>query len=107
MSDNHKCYTGAQPANAKHLSCLRLSDLATCRPQEGLFGLREWLDEGYYPEGWVGPPDGLGLAPFKRRNSASANAGGGGGGGTSPSKASRTGVRSRMLMQARLHDRLQ
>ncbi|PNW77556.1 hypothetical protein CHLRE_10g441800v5 [Chlamydomonas reinhardtii] len=64
------------------------------RPQEGLFGLREWLDEGYYPEGWVGPPDGLGLAPFKRRNSASANAGGGGGGGTSPSKASRTGVRT-------------
>ncbi|KAG2432852.1 hypothetical protein HXX76_008585 [Chlamydomonas incerta] len=62
------------------------------RPQEGLFGLREWLDEGYYPEGWVGPPDGLGLAPFKRRNSASAHAGGSG--GTSPSKASRTGVRT-------------
>ncbi|KAG2448873.1 hypothetical protein HYH02_006222 [Chlamydomonas schloesseri] len=62
------------------------------RPQEGLFGLREWLDEGYYPEGWVGPPDGLGLAPFKRRNSASAHAGGSG--GSSPSKASRTGVRT-------------
>lgn len=23
-----------------------------CRPQEGLFGLKEWLDEGFYPEGF-------------------------------------------------------
>jgi hypothetical protein len=40
------------------------------RPQEGLFGLREWLDEGFYPEGWVGPLDGLGpsrrTAPFRK-----------------------------------------
>ncbi|KXZ47081.1 hypothetical protein GPECTOR_38g318 [Gonium pectorale] len=59
------------------------------RPQEGLFGLREWLDEGYYPEGWVGPPDGLGLAPFKRRNAVA-------GGGTSPSgtKPGRSGART-------------
>ncbi|GIL71918.1 hypothetical protein Vretimale_607 [Volvox reticuliferus] len=46
------------------------------RPQEGLFGLREWLEEGYYPEGWVGPPDGLGLAPFKRRNNTGSHQGG-------------------------------
>lgn len=46
---------------------------SSCRPQEGLFGLREWIEEGYFPEGWVGPPDGLGLAPFKRRNSGGNN----------------------------------
>ncbi|GAX82406.1 hypothetical protein CEUSTIGMA_g9834.t1 [Chlamydomonas eustigma] len=40
------------------------------RPQEGLFGLREWIEEGFFPEGWVGPMDGLGLAPFKKRNSS-------------------------------------
>ncbi len=43
-----------------------------CRPQEGLFGLREWMEEGFYPEGWEGPPDGLGLAPFKRRGTPNA-----------------------------------
>lgn len=32
-----------------------------------MFGLRQWIEEGFYPEGWVGPQDGLGLAPFKRR----------------------------------------
>jgi len=37
------------------------------RPQEGLFGLREWIDEGFFPEGWEGPADGLGVAPFKKR----------------------------------------
>jgi hypothetical protein len=40
-----------------------------CRPQEGLFGLREWIAEGFFPEGWVGPMDGLGVAPFKKRSS--------------------------------------
>ncbi|GFR40076.1 hypothetical protein Agub_g620 [Astrephomene gubernaculifera] len=63
------------------------------RPQEGLFGLREWLEEGYYPEGWVGPPDGLGLAPFKRRNTVGAQQGSGGG-ASSVGKASRQGVRT-------------
>ncbi|PNH07989.1 hypothetical protein TSOC_005511 [Tetrabaena socialis] len=62
------------------------------RPQEGLFGLREWLEEGYYPEGWVGPPDGLGLAPFKRRNSASTHQGGGAGGVATPAKGKSTGA---------------
>lgn len=50
----------------------------SCRPQEGLFGLREWIGEGFYPEGWSGPSDGLGVAPFKKR-------GGGGGRGVSGS----------------------
>ncbi|KAG2501133.1 hypothetical protein HYH03_000951 [Edaphochlamys debaryana] len=63
------------------------------RPQEGLFGLREWLDEGYYPEGWVGPPDGLGLAPFKRRSSAATPHSGGSGGGTA-GKGAKPGVRT-------------
>ncbi len=44
--------------------------LFVCRPQEGLFGLREWIEEGFFPDGWVGPIDGLGLAPFKKRNSS-------------------------------------
>ena len=46
---------------------------ARCRPQEGLFGLREWIDEGFFPEGWEGPPDGLGVAPFKKRANASSS----------------------------------
>ncbi|EFJ52489.1 hypothetical protein VOLCADRAFT_115965 [Volvox carteri f. nagariensis] len=63
------------------------------RPQEGLFGLREWLEERYYPEGWVGPPDGLGLAPFKRRNNTGAHQGGPSA-AASASKAGRQGVRT-------------
>jgi hypothetical protein len=49
-----------------HASChagLRL----TCRPQEGLFGLREWIAEGFFPEGWSVPEDSEGVAPYKRR----------------------------------------
>ncbi|GLC41229.1 hypothetical protein PLESTB_001524600 [Pleodorina starrii] len=64
------------------------------RPQEGLFGLREWLEEGYYPEGWVGPPDGLGLAPFKRRNNTGTAHPGSTPAPASAAKAGRQGVRT-------------
>ncbi len=83
-----------------HILC---SSCYLCRPQEGLFGLREWIEEGYYPDGWVGPPDGLGLAPFKRRNNTPHQGGGGGGGsggsgskGGRPSSAPATAVSSAM-----------
>ncbi|GBF98412.1 hypothetical protein Rsub_10477 [Raphidocelis subcapitata] len=34
------------------------ADSLFTRPQEGLFGLREWIHEGFFPEGWCagGPP---------------------------------------------------
>lgn len=38
------------------------------RPQEGLFGLRVWIEEGFFPDGWGGSSGGV--APFKKRNVA-------------------------------------
>eukprot|EP00798_Chlamydomonas_sp_ICE-L_P013473 gene13473-19333_t len=46
----------------------KLDQSVFTRPQEGLFGLREWIEEGFFPDGWEGPADGLGVAPFKKRS---------------------------------------
>jgi hypothetical protein len=42
--------------------------LLSSRPQEGLFGLRVWIDEGFFPNGWAGPSGTGVMAPFKKRN---------------------------------------
>ncbi|KAG1676555.1 hypothetical protein FOA52_000098 [Chlamydomonas sp. UWO 241] len=49
----------------------KLTTSVFTRPQEGMFGLREWIGEGFYPDGWIGPKDDDGLAPFKKRHIAS------------------------------------
>eukprot|EP00983_Pelagomonas_calceolata_P122707 1160934-Pelagomonas_calceolata.AAC.4 len=42
------------------------------KPQEGLFGLRAWIEEGFFPDGWSGSASGV--APFKKRNAAPKDA---------------------------------
>jgi hypothetical protein len=55
----------------------KLSASQFTRPHEGLFGLREWISEGFFPPGWVPHEDGHGLAPLKQRKQSSNSAGGG------------------------------
>jgi hypothetical protein len=53
----------------------KLSASQFTRPHEGLFGLREWMSEGFFPPGWIPHEDGHGLAPFKQRKSSSSAGG--------------------------------
>lgn len=60
----------ATMASAMYTDIRRKHDKSVfTRPQEGLFGLRDWLDEGFYPNGWQDPGDAAAIAPFKPRNS--------------------------------------
>lgn len=48
--------------------------MPSCRPTEGLFGLREWLEEGFYPEGMEAYAEGAVYENFggrKRNNNTS------------------------------------
>lgn len=49
---------------------------------QGLFGLREWLEEGFFPDNWEGPKDSMAVAPSRKRNSGT------------PSRVSRAGCAS-------------
>ncbi|KAF5833881.1 HB1, ASXL, restriction endonuclease HTH domain-containing protein [Dunaliella salina] len=59
----------ATMASALYTDVKRKADRsAFTRPQEGLFGLRTWIEEGFFPDGWSGSASGV--APFKKRNAA-------------------------------------